>query len=167
MNAAEVMAKGRITLWIIWGAMVMSLLIYVLICHLAVKGISETASPGIPLDLLRRILYLVAVGTAFLTHVVRRRMLAKNPAENAMKDLSSLAKPFPNPLARYTTVMIVSLAFSESIGVYGLVLFLLGDDFQTLYTFIGISALCMYIYRPRATELETTTGKMPEDGMNV
>ena len=51
--------------------------------------------------------------------------------------------------------MIVSLALSESIGVYGLVLFLIGDSFQTLYIFIGISVVAMFFYRPKREDLET------------
>jgi hypothetical protein len=58
-------------------------------------------------------------------------------------------------LGEYTTAMIVSLALSESIGIYGLVLFLLGDSFQTLYIFISISALAMFFYRPKREDLET------------
>ncbi len=50
--------------------------------------------------------------------------------------------------------MVVSLALSESIGIYGFVLFLLGDGFRTLYIFIGISALAMFFYRPKREELE-------------
>jgi hypothetical protein len=51
--------------------------------------------------------------------------------------------------------MVASLALSESIGVYGLVLFFLGESFRTLYIFIGISALAMLLYRPKREELET------------
>ena len=36
----------------------------------------------------------------------------------------------------------------------GFVLFLLGAGFQTLYTFIGISALAMVFYRPKREEME-------------
>ena len=51
--------------------------------------------------------------------------------------------------------MFVSLALSEFIGIMGLVLFFLGDNFQVLYTFMAISALAMFFYRPRREELET------------
>jgi len=69
-------------------------------------------------------------------------------------------------LAKYTTVHIVSLALSESIGIYGLVLFFLGDGFGTLSTFLGISALAIYFHRPKKEELEvmvvaTKTDEMP------
>jgi hypothetical protein len=57
-------------------------------------------------------------------------------------------------VGKYTTFVIVSLALSESIGIYGFVLFLLGDSFQTLYTFIAVSALAMIFYRPKRKELE-------------
>ena len=51
--------------------------------------------------------------------------------------------------------MIVSLALSEFIGIMGLVLFFLGDNFQVLYTFMAISAIAMLFYRPKRQELET------------
>ena len=47
----------------------------------------------------------------------------------------------------------LSLAISESIGVHGFVLFLLGGDFKTLYIFIFISAIAMLVYRPKVEEL--------------
>ena len=60
----------------------------------------------------------------------------------------------PPFLAKYITTVIVSLALSESIGIYGFVLFLLGYNFQTLYTFMIVSALAMVFYRPKREELE-------------
>jgi hypothetical protein len=53
--------------------------------------------------------------------------------------------------------MVVSLALSESIGIYGLVLFFLGESFRTLYIFLGISALAIFLYRPKREELEALT----------
>ena len=60
----------------------------------------------------------------------------------------------PPYIAQYATAVIVSLALSESIGIYGFVLFLLGGGFKTLYTFIGISAVAMVFYRPKREEME-------------
>ena len=59
----------------------------------------------------------------------------------------------PRALARYTTAVIISLALSECIGIYGLVLFLLGDEYQTLYIFIGAAAAAMFYFRPKREEL--------------
>jgi len=66
--------------------------------------------------------------------------------------------------------MVISLALSESIGIYGLVLFLLGKNTMDLYLFILVSAGAMIMYRPRKDELlslaqgiedSTTGGTMP------
>ena len=65
--------------------------------------------------------------------------------------------------AKYSTALIVSLGLSESIGIYGFVLFLLGDDLQTLYIFIGISALAIYVHRPKREEIETLAIAMQTD----
>jgi hypothetical protein len=61
----------------------------------------------------------------------------------------------PSFLARYTTAMVVALALCESIGIFGLVLFLLGDTYRTLHAFISLSAVSMVYYRPKLEELET------------
>ena len=63
---------------------------------------------------------------------------------------------FNQPLfvGQYIPAVITTLALAESIGIYGLLLFLLGGDFKTLYTFIIVSALAMIFYRPKREELE-------------
>ena len=42
--------------WIIWSAMLVTLLIYVLICHLVGDGIRQSISPDFPLTMLRNVL---------------------------------------------------------------------------------------------------------------
>jgi hypothetical protein len=44
--------------------------------------------------------------------------------------------------------MFVSLALSEFIGIMGLVLFFLGDNFQVLYTFMANSPNHTSVYIP-------------------
>lgn len=63
--------------------------------------------------------------------------------------------------------MVVSLALSESIGIYGFVLFLLGDSFGTLHIFVGISALAMFFYRPKREELETLAMREPSSALEM
>jgi len=58
-------------------------------------------------------------------------------------------------IGKYVTAMLVSLALSEFIGIMGLALFFLGDNFQVLYIFMAISAVAMFFYRPKREELET------------
>jgi len=53
---------------------------------------------------------------------------------------------------RYLTAVIVSMALVESIGLLGVVLFLLGDGHNTLSIFAGLAALGFILYRPKASE---------------
>ena len=148
--------RGLQTLWIIWAAMLGSLLVYVFLCHQFGEGIRRTESHDLPLGLIRNILSVVALVTLFLTHFIRKRMLAGRFGSSG----AGLFKPGavsnqPSLLVHYTTAVIVSLALCDSVGLFGLVLFMLGDSFRTLHIFIGISALAMYFYRPKREELET------------
>ena len=71
---------------------------------------------------------------------------------------ASTSQPSPQDLeriyAKYTTAIIISLALCESVGIYGLILFFLGGSFQTMYTFMIISAAGMFYYRPKREEIE-------------
>jgi hypothetical protein len=49
--------------------------------------------------------------------------------------------------------MILAWAMSESIGIFGLVLFLLAKNPTDLYLLILISAAAMLIYRPRKDDV--------------
>jgi hypothetical protein len=148
--------KGLRTLWIIWAAMVGSLLVYVFLCHQFGEEMRPTGIHDLPVGLIRNILSVVTLVTLILAHFIRKRMLEGRLGSSG----SGLLKPGaassePSSLILYTTAVILSLVLSDSIGIYGLVLFMLGDSFRTLHVFIGISALAMYFYRPKREEFET------------
>jgi len=67
------------------------------------------------------------------------------------------------PLQKYSAATIVALAMSESIGVYGLILFFLGKNSTDLYLLILISAAAMVIYRPRKDEMLNLVQAGPMD----
>ena len=148
-------------LWIIWVAMVGSLLMYVFICYQFGEEIRRNIDHHIPVSLLRNIFYMIAVITLFLTHFLKRLMLSGTSRASSSKALQSSPHSNQPPfLAKYATALIVSLALSESTGIYGVVLFLLGDGFQTLYTFTAISGLEIYFHRPKKEELEALASAM-------
>jgi F0F1-type ATP synthase membrane subunit c/vacuolar-type H+-ATPase subunit K len=152
-NAIE---KGLLTLWIIWAAIMGSLLIYVFICHQFGDELRRDMGQNIPLPLMRNILYGIAIITLFLTHFMKRFLLGGTFGNTLSKSIKSgQGSNQPRFLAKYSTALIVSLGLSESIGIYGFVLFLLGADFQTLYIFIGVSALAIFAHRPKREEIET------------
>ena len=139
-------------MWIIWAGMLGALVVYVSICLLGGDGIRGSAN-SLPLDLIRDILYGIAILTVILTHFLRNFMLGGQSGNSAPM---SSQPPSPSDqsavVGKYVTAMIVSLALSESIGIYGLVLFLLGDEFRTVCIFNGIAALSMFFYRPKREE---------------
>lgn len=90
----------------------------------------------------RTVFYALAIVTFPLTNLIRYiqiRFFQTMPGD----------KP---PKNRYLTVVIVSLALVESIGIMGLIMFLFGDGYNTLYIFSGLSALGFVLYRPKASE---------------
>jgi len=147
----ETIEKGFSSVLIIWGAMLASLFIYVFISHVAGDQIRQTQKPEFPIALMRNILFCVAAAELLLAYYLRKRMLRVHP-ETPAADIP-LKTEQPKALAKYTTAVIVSLALSECIGIYGLMLFLLGDEYQTLYIFIGVAAIAMYYFRPKKDEL--------------
>jgi hypothetical protein len=53
---------------------------------------------------------------------------------------------------RYLLTVIVSMTLMETIGAFGFVLFMLGDGRNNLLIFIGLSALGLFLYRPKLHE---------------
>jgi hypothetical protein len=151
----EAVNKGMITLWVIWAAMLGSLLLYIFICYQAGIGFKGVEGSDFPIGLLRKILAGMGVVVVLVVYFMRRSILSGKNRIPQPKPVERTAGwntiPF---VAKYVAAVIVSLAMSESIGIYGFVLFLLGDSFQTLYTFIAVSALAMIFYRPKREELE-------------
>lgn len=143
-----------LTLWIIWAAMLSSLVMYLLICH-AAPGIRAEQPMGIPLGLLGNILLGVSAAELLILYFIRRARFsptARGPINRHVEQKPLISNRMF--MSKYAAIVIVSLAVSESIGIYGLVLFILGDAYSTLYTFILISALAMVAFRPKAAELE-------------
>lgn len=152
----EAINKGMFTLWVIWGAMLGSLLIYILICHqLGEEMRGSFVESGFPFKLFRNILYGVVAVELLMIYYLRKFILKGRPnaAKADIPGRSSTLKQLPF-VGQYTAIVIISLAIADSIGIYGFVLFLLGDSFKTLYTFIVVSALAMIFYRPKREELE-------------
>jgi hypothetical protein len=98
--------------------------------------------------MLRTALYALGFATLIASRFVKRVILAgKGHAIGQTQ-----TRP-PSVLQRYNSAVIAPLAMSESVGIYGLVLFLLGKDESDLYLLLGISALAMVYHRPKREEL--------------
>ncbi len=140
-------------LWIIWAAIAGSLIIYVAIPLLLGDSLPQSMESGIPLGTMRTVLLGVGAVTLIGAFFVRKRVL-KGEGPYSMDAKAQVPLNASDFMKKYTVAMIVSLALSESVGIYGLVLFLLGDNFTTLCVFIAISAVGMFLFRPKIEDLE-------------
>lgn len=154
MISDEELSKGLLTLKIIWFGMLGSLAIYLIIGQIATN--LKTATDESTYAVLKPVLYIFTVVVLITTRYVTKYILsAKGQQKQATPSFQQPAlQSFQHPtLQKYTTAMILAWALSESIGVFGLVLFLLEKNRTDLYLLILISAAAMLIYRPRKEEV--------------
>jgi len=146
MITGQELEKGMSMLKIIWTALAMSLIMYVFAIPFFLRE-TTIDFPSEAYSDLRLALYGVALATLVATWFVRKAILAAKPP-------SPLTKFRQHPaLQRYTTAMIVALAMTEAIGIYGLILFLLGKNHTDLYLLTVLSAAGMTMYFPRKEEV--------------
>jgi len=135
--------RSIITIWI---ALFASLPVYLGICLLLDKQQLVDMDPGFPLKIFAFALIAVSLLTLFGTSVVRKKLLTVGKKGKGGDWLQQVK-------AKYTGATVISAALSESIGVYGLVLFLISQNFVLLCQFLLLSAIAMFFYRPRKAEL--------------
>jgi len=130
---------------IIWMALLGSLAVYLIVGRFIAP---EFASPmnEETFAILRIVLLALGLVTLIAATYVRRLILGMGGRSAAADRQASMPQ-------RYASAVIASLAMSESIGIYGLFLFLLGKNEMDLYLLVGISAAAMYHFRPRKEEL--------------
>ncbi len=148
-RSQEILSKELRTLRIIWYAMLGSLAIYLFICLQFEDALHNPQGLELPLDVIKNALCVVAAIEILLGSLFRRFLLKVSSQKNDATRRSNA-----NPLARYTLIVVISLAIADSIGIYGLVLFMIGADFQTLYIFLFLAALMMFWHRPKTEEYE-------------
>jgi hypothetical protein len=154
----DILHKGMRPLRLLWIAMLASLAAYILVCHIMSHEFISTVRFVSHIDAMRQILYLIALITILSAYPVRKVLLRPRTAHLAGLSFDNIPREHvDSAIHRYTTAVTVSLAMAESSALYGLVLFMLGDTFRTLYGFTGISIAAMIIYHPKMSELEHST----------
>lgn len=152
---------GFLVIFVIWGAIFVSLGVYLGVSLFLGDALPVGVHVGFPLETLRYALFGISVVTLVAVHALRGFLL-KNPGfvRSAGKATSSQHPA----VARYTVVVIITSALLESIGIYGLILFLLAGDTLSLYQLLGLSAFSMLIYRPKKAELLDLAERMKSLG---
>ena len=139
--------KGLLTLKIVWIAMLASLAMYLFVGLLVSANIKSSLDAD-TFKTIKTVLYAAAPAVMFATRFVRNLVLSRKGRQTQPNPA------FPNStLQKYVSATIVALAMSESIGIFGLVLFFLGKNLMDLYLLLLISAAAMFIYRPRKEEM--------------
>jgi hypothetical protein len=124
---------------LVWWALLASLGIYAVLPFTEALGGSP---PPAAAPALVPALGLVAAGLATLTLVIRRRWL-EQPLRRGDLDLATAAGA-----QRFLTTCLLTWVLSESIGIYGLVLFFLTRDRRPLLSFVAAAALLLLHHRP-------------------
>jgi len=139
--------KSDLTMpWAIVGIMLAMLVAYVIVCIIFGDQI-QTPLPEAQRILIRTILYVVAIVTFPMTNLIRHIQVRLNQTMPY-----SHGTPGIEAKNRYLVTVIVSMSLIEAVGFFGFVMFILGDNFNTLYIFSGLSALGLFLYRPKVDE---------------
>lgn len=140
----ETAKKDLLIHWIVFAALLFSLAVYAFIGYNIGAPLRADATAAQPV-LLRSTFYAVTIITFPLIKLIRHISLRLNQT-----------MPTATPAkARYLVSVIISLALCESIGIYGLVLALLGDSLNSLWIFTFLAVLAMLLYRPKFDEYQS------------
>jgi hypothetical protein len=147
MISEQDMERMLAVLKIIWLALLGSLALYLVVGLMIAPDFASPLS-GETFAIIRAALLMLGFVTLIAAKYVRRLILGAG-GRGAGPDQDRQAS-LPQ---RYASAVTASLAMSESLGIYGLLLFLLGKNKMDLYLLVGISAAAMYYFRPRKEEL--------------
>ncbi|MBI5027212.1 MAG: hypothetical protein HZC12_10910 [Nitrospirae bacterium] len=145
--------KGMFTLRVIWIAMLVSLGFYVIIANYVAEKMPSIFR-GYPVAYFPYILYAISAVELLIIRYIRKAVLSPQ----RISKMSGLTPPASvssqqRAIAIYTQASIITWAIAESISVYGLVCFLLAEDYRSFYGLVIAAFMTIYFYRPKMEEL--------------
>lgn len=141
MSILKIKKNDLVLHWIVVGMMLVTLMTYLFICYQFGHELRDPL-PEAQRVVFRTGFYALAIAVFPITNLIRHIQLRLNQTMPGNKSAKS----------RYLLTVIVSMLLVEGVGVLGFVMFMLGDDFNTLYIFTGLSTLGLYLYRPKQDE---------------
>jgi len=139
MTTNSALKKDFLLLWVITVSIVFTLIVYLSLCYFQADNWRLATDPPI---VLRSIFYGLAIIIFPLTNLLRHVMLRLNQTMLGSQPAKS----------RYFKSVFISLCLAELIGLLGFISYLMGDDCQTLFIFCSLSALALFLYRPKIEE---------------
>ena len=128
--------------WLVCATMLLLLLAYNIICHFWADQIRINLEESQRI-LVRTIFYAITIGIFPLTNLIRHILLRLNQTMPGEKTAEQ----------RYLLTIIVTQSIIESVSLFGLTMYMLGDDFNTLYIFSLLGTVGIYLHRPQQAEL--------------
>ena len=130
--------------WAICAAMLILLAVYNAVCHFWPDDIRINLDESQRV-LIRTIFYVIAIVLFPLTNLMRHILLRLNQTMPGEKSAEQ----------RYLVTIIVTQAMIETVSLFGFVMFILGDDYNTLYIFTLLGVLGIYLHKPKQIELQS------------
>ncbi len=118
------------------------LFFYVFVCISIFNNTKISMDPD-AMSTLRTALYVVSLITLLITKLIKNFNLKKS----LKGSLQAVSFMHPN------STMILTCALTQTIGIYGIILFILGQNPTDLYVLPALSAIAMLQYRPKKEEL--------------
>jgi hypothetical protein len=107
--------------------------------------------PPSALEILRYLLLGITLVEFFMIRIVRRMILSGG---GRVSGLPKQGDPFLPKVQKLFTSAIVTFAFCESAGIYGLVLFIIGGSSFDFYLFVFLSLALFAVYFPKYPQWE-------------
>lgn len=148
--------KGWAKIMIIWIALISSLVFYLVICK-AVENQVPVSKEGPQLEVVKYALFGISALTLAGAYLFRKFLM--NNVARSVKGSVFQSNTHP-AVGKYLTVIVIVMALSESVGIYGMVLFLISKDAVSLYQLMILSAIAMILFRPKKEELLAVAEKM-------
>jgi len=139
--------KEMKTLKLIFFSMVFSLAVYLYVGLAVIKSPQQTMDNA-ALGTLRAVLYGLALIILFITKPARKFLLGRRSL--GIQQTGPAQHPV---IQKYMQTLIIAAAMTECIGIFGLVLYILGQNVLDLYVLIAVSAIAMLQYRPNRDEV--------------
>ncbi len=119
------------------------LVVYNLIGHFGSEGLRLALDESQRVT-IRTILYVITIALFPLTNLIRHILLRLNQTMPGEKNADQ----------RYFITILVTQCMIEVVSLFGILMFMLGDDFNTLYIFTLLGVLGVYLHRPKLAELQ-------------
>lgn len=127
--------------WLVVGMTLATVVAYLIFCHVTADSWRLNLPENQRVQ-IRTLFYMLTIIGFPLTNLIRHIQLRLNQTMPGTKSAKQ----------RYLLTVIVSMGLAESIALMGLTIFMLGDDYNTLYIFTVLSILALFLYRPKYEE---------------